>query len=164
MASKNSPYEIQKKAIASLKAEFEQASFDALGKIHAATMLAVSAQGVQEARDVGGFRYADATGGYNLAYARERMQFLLEGQHGNYKAADDYLNVNFSVRLWGDYLVSINRHANGFGSIPSNENTIEELIAQNGAKKMEKRLTSYLKRRIKDTVEKADYGIAPKSL
>ncbi|GEM_PF-4876046 len=35
-------------------------------------------------------------------------------------------------------------------------------MKQNGAKKMEKRLTAFLKKRIEDTQERAAYGVAPK--
>jgi hypothetical protein len=157
-----SAYKIQNNAIESLKAEFEDAAFDAKGRIFAAVDMALSLDDAEKARDVAGFKYPSSS--YNLAYARDKMQFLLQGAKGKYVAKDDYLSVYNAHKLWGDYLKEIGRHANGFGSVPTNEDRIEALIAQNGAKKMEKRLTSFLKKRIAAELDVADYGIAPKRL
>lgn len=162
MSKKLSPYDIQVRAIASLKEEFEQAAHDARGKIHAAVEMAMSATDVEQVRSVAGFKYPSFS--YNLGYARDRMQFLLQGAEGRYQPADSHLSVNVSMKLWGDYLQSIGRHSTGFASVPANEGTIDSLIKQNGPKKMEQRLKSYLKRRIKDAVKSADYGIAPQKL
>ena len=116
-------YEIQDKVISGLKTEFETAAFAAKGKVFAAVDAALSLGDVEQARDVAGFKYPMSS--YNLAYARDKMQFLLQGAQGKYVAKDDYLSVFNCHKLWGDYLKDIGRHANGFGSVPTNEDRIE---------------------------------------
>lgn len=157
-----SAYQIQQRAIASLKTEFENAIYTAKGKIFSAVDAALMVEDIEAVRDVMGFKYPDFT--HNLGYARDYVQFLVKGAEGTYLPQDRYLNVGADNKLWGDYLISIKRHANGFGSIPANRNTIQELIDQNGPKKMEKRLAAFLKKRIDYTSAHAAYGIAPKTL
>ncbi len=85
------------------------------------------------------------TSSYN--YTLNQMQFLFNGTNGAYQSVDDFSGVCM-YDIWGDYLQSIKRLDHGSGCYPRNGRTIVQLIEQNGPKKMEKRLASYLKRRI----------------
>jgi len=79
------------------------------------------------------------------------LQFLLKATQGEYTSTEAYGRC--SGNLWSDYLSSLGRLQHGWGSFYDNIDTTDKLIKQNGPKKMEERLTGYLKRRITSAVK-----------
>lgn len=81
----------------------------------------------------------------------QKLKFLHEGAMGEY-AAPDFSSMDRHSNVWNDYLKDIGRLHNGSGCYPRNDGVVEKLIKQNGPKKMEQRLTGFLKRRIKQVM------------
>ncbi len=126
--------DIREKALKSLKDEFHKAAITSSSNFM--TWIEASAENPIHRND----------GSYNRKL--NTLQFLFNGSNGRYQAASSFSSDPYD--LWGDYLQSIGRLTHGFASYPRNSKIIKSLIKQNGPKKMEQRLTAYLRRRIKD--------------
>ena len=81
----------------------------------------------------------------------QKLKFLHEGATGGY-ATPEFSSMDGYNNIWNDYLRDIGRLHSGFGCYPRNDGVVEKLIKQNGPKKMEQRLTGFLKRRIKQVM------------
>lgn len=126
--------DIREKALKSLKEEFHEAAITSSSNLIA--WIETSAENPIHRND----------GSYN--HKLNTLQFLFNGSNGRYQAVSSFSSDPYD--LWGDYLQSIGRLTHGFGSSPRNGEIIKSLVKQNGPKKMEQRLTAYLRRRIKD--------------
>ncbi len=80
------------------------------------------------------------------------LRFLEKAAKGEYHPKSITSSYRFGERLWEDYLDDIGALHHGFGCVPRNEDEVEKRMRQNGPKKMEERLTKFLKRRVQQSV------------
>lgn len=136
--------DIQNHAVAGLKAEFKKAASDARRSLRA-----------QFEKN---FLQTPALAGrglFNLDQRTREMEskmlsldFLMKGAESIYKPSDRSPCTERDILLWGDYLLEIKKHTRSAGSVATNGYVCENLLRQNGQKKMEARLHKFLKRRI----------------
>lgn len=147
-------YEVKKAVMTSLKDDFNAAAETAVAKALAVT---------EETLRTGKYPASVYRDGYNLESARRRIWELQQGVEGDYRIWSSYLGIRSGMELWGHYLESIDRFSRqAYGGAVINEETVAELIMQNGPKKMEQRLRSFAKQQIKRVVTRATYDIAPR--
>jgi|GEM_PF-3515430 len=145
---------IHARVIHSLKDEFQAAADEALDIYLQAAGKAITDTALPGTRNCTSLKY-------NIASARVKMQFLLAGAEGRYHNGNDYSAPISAGKAWGEYLDELGHGQHGWASYPANESILRGLIKINGPKKMEHRLTQYVRRQISQAVNSISEYVLP---
>ena len=142
MPKKLSSYDVQTAAFKSVTADFNRAVVQGRQKyLDMATDFAVGDQSIRQ--------HASKMNQSLLA-----LRFLEKAAKGEYASSSSTTSYRFGGAVWEDYLNDIGALHHGFNSANNNDDEVQKRMKQNGPKKMETRLTQFLKRRVTQSVKR----------